>query len=83
MKGTRGRRETLLTIQPDALLRELALRGWTAADLAKTARVSPTTITAIVQGHHRVSPRVVRKIGIALTKQPVIDAVAVLLREVA
>jgi transcriptional regulator with XRE-family HTH domain len=83
MKAGHERRESLLTIEPYALLRELALRGWTAADLARAAEVSPTTITAIVQGHHRVAPRVVRRIGIALRDQPVIATIAALLGEAA
>jgi plasmid maintenance system antidote protein VapI len=83
MKDTRVRHETLLTIQPDALLRELALRGWTAADLAKVAEVSPTTITAIVQGHHRVAPRVVRRIGLAFEHNPVLASITGLLGDAA
>ena len=55
----------------DRLDRELLVRGWTAADLARAARVSATTISGARQGRY-VSARTLRRLAKALSDAPVI-----------
>jgi hypothetical protein len=65
-------------IRRDRLDLELFRRGWTAADLAQAARVSPATISGARHGH-RVSPRTLRRLALALTAAPTIAGVDELL----
>jgi transcriptional regulator with XRE-family HTH domain len=53
---------------------ELARRGWSAADLARAARVSAPTISAALAGRP-ISAQSLRLIAAALTKAPVIDVI--------
>jgi transcriptional regulator with XRE-family HTH domain len=53
------------------LRREIALRGWRPTDLARAAKLSAGTMTAIMKGGP-VSPRTLRKIAGALRNHPVV-----------
>ncbi len=80
MRRTRGKvgskaevRHTGIVIPAAVLKRELALRGWSQADLAKASGVSPTTISAIASAeNYHVAARVARKLGGALQRQPIV-----------
>lgn len=83
MKGSRGKggrkaeagRHTGIVIPALVLKRQLAMRGWSQADLAKASGVSPTTISAIVTGeNYHVAAHVARRLGDALQHQPVVLA---------
>jgi transcriptional regulator with XRE-family HTH domain len=63
-----------IVINSARLEREVALRGWTHADLAKAAGLSSATIAAASSGK-RVSPKTLRLIAIALASAPQIDGV--------
>lgn len=65
-------------VSVERLRRELALRGWNGVDLAYFAKVSPATVSAAMQGRS-VSTTTIRKMAIALSKQPVIEGAADLL----
>lgn len=56
------------------LERELALRGWTAADLAKAAHLSGATIAAARAGKP-MSPKTVRAIARALADAPTVEGI--------
>jgi transcriptional regulator with XRE-family HTH domain len=72
-----GRRGTVL-VDVEALRHELEVRGWSGADLALKASLSPTTVNAIM--HSRaVTLRVVKKIARALDAEPVTPTLAALL----
>jgi transcriptional regulator with XRE-family HTH domain len=65
-------------VSRDRLDLELSRRGWTAADLALAAQVSPATISGARHGR-RVSPRTLRRLASALTDAPTIAGVDLLL----
>jgi len=56
------------------LEREMALRGWSAMDLARAAGVSGGTITA-ARGTKRLSPKAVRLIARGLASAPPVDGI--------
>jgi transcriptional regulator with XRE-family HTH domain len=76
-----GRRVTSATVLVDvvALRHELALRGWSQADLAAKADISPTTLSGVMHSAKAVSLRVVKKIARALDAEPVTPTMTVLL----
>jgi len=76
-----GRRATSGTVLVDvvALRRELELRGWSQADLAAKADISPTTLSGIMHSGKAVSLRVVKKIARTLDAEPVTATMAALL----
>jgi transcriptional regulator with XRE-family HTH domain len=61
-----------VTIDADALRRELARRGLTAADFARLSRVSPATLSHALCGRS-LSVSTVRCFARALTSAPVLD----------
>jgi lambda repressor-like predicted transcriptional regulator len=63
-----------IVLRTDALIREVARRGWNLADLARAAGISGATMTAARSGRP-VSPASVRRIAAALTSAPPIDGV--------
>lgn len=67
-----------IRIDPDRLRREMACRGLYCADLARMAGLSPTTVSAAVQGRP-VSPRTLRQIAAALSRVPVVPGSSELL----
>lgn len=62
------RRETHVTLDVPKLLAAMRERAWSAAELAKNARVSPTTLSGLVSHGRPVSTRTARKIAAALVK---------------
>lgn len=56
------------------LEREMALRGWSAVDLARAAGVSGATITA-ARGGKRLAPKTVRLLARALASAPPVDGI--------
>jgi transcriptional regulator with XRE-family HTH domain len=73
------RRTASATVDVAALRRELELRGWSQADLAAKADISPTTLSGIMHSGKAVSLRVVKKIARALDAEAVTPTMAVLL----
>src|SRR5207249_1068028 len=71
---------TNVYISDVAFRRELALRGLSQADFAVKANVSPTTLTAIINGRP-VAARVARKIAIAMEREPVSSMLSTLIAE--
>lgn len=63
---------TSVRIDGRRLSRELQLRGLSAAEFSKLARLSPSTISGIVAHDNPVSARVARRIAGALHDTPVI-----------
>ena len=61
-------------VNPERLHRELVIRGWNGSDLALRARLSPATISAALQGRP-ISTTTLRKMVLALTRQPKIDGI--------
>jgi DNA-binding Xre family transcriptional regulator len=57
---------------------ELVRRGWDAADLAQAAGVSQGTLSAARQGK-RINQRTLIRLSIALSRQPVVAEVDILL----
>jgi transcriptional regulator with XRE-family HTH domain len=62
------------------LRREMALRGWRPTDLARAARISPGTMTAVMKGVP-ISPQTLRKIAGTLRRHPVVPGLDDLLEE--
>lgn len=62
------------------LEREMARRGMHGRDLARRARVSEATISALRRGRP-VSARTLRKVAVALAEMPELPAVARLLHD--
>jgi transcriptional regulator with XRE-family HTH domain len=60
------------------LRREIALRGWRPTDLARTAMLSPGTITAVLKGGP-VSPNTLLKIARTLSQHPIVSGLGDLL----
>ncbi len=77
-----GTADTVL-VDVGALRRELEMRGWSQADLAAKADISPTTLSGIMHAGRSVSLRVVRKIARALDAEPVTATMTVLLGDAA
>jgi transcriptional regulator with XRE-family HTH domain len=71
-----------VSVDVDALRRELSLRGWSQADLAAKADLSPTTVNGIMHDK-MVSLRVVRKIARALDAEPVTATMTALIGDAA
>lgn len=71
-------RRSEVSVDATALQRELSLRGWSQADPAAKADLSPTTVNAIMHDK-AVSLRVVRKIARALDAEPVTATMTALL----
>lgn len=69
----RHSRLRLSTARVDAgkLRRQMILRGWSCIDLARFAGISPTTVSAAVNGHP-VAAKTIRKMAAALAKTPAI-----------
>lgn len=65
-------------LRSDALLREVARRGWNLGDLARETGLSGATITAARAGRP-ISPASVRRIADALHSAPPIDGLDALL----
>jgi DNA-binding Xre family transcriptional regulator len=61
-------------VRPEHLEREMVRRGWTSADLARFARVSPATVTAMRTGK-AVSPHSVHAVARALASSPPLDGI--------
>lgn len=57
---------------------ELARRGWTASDLARSAGLSAATLSGARHGR-QVAPRTLHKIALALSKAPVVEGIEELL----
>jgi plasmid maintenance system antidote protein VapI len=57
---------------------ELARRGWSHGDLARSAGISPPTVSAAIAGRP-LAPRTVRRIAEALATAPSIEGIDVLL----
>ena len=70
MSGTRIRIEVLQI--------ELGKRGWHFSDLARAAGISAATLSAANRGD-RISPRTIRRIAEALSRQPIVAGVEELL----
>lgn len=70
MRSKEPRRESYITVRPDALRRAMALRALTAADLAANADISAGTMSRIMRGTP-ASPAVLRRLLKALEKTPV------------
>jgi transcriptional regulator with XRE-family HTH domain len=62
------------------LRREMALRGWRPTDLARAARISPGTMSAVMKGAS-VSPRTLGRIATALASHPIVPGLGDLLEE--
>ena len=67
-----------IVIPAAALKRQLALRGWSQADLARAAGVAEKTVSKAATGQ-AVAPRIVLKLGNALKRNPVNAGLAELL----
>jgi transcriptional regulator with XRE-family HTH domain len=67
-----------VTINTDRLLREMARRGWSRADLARAAGISAPTVTMALAGRP-VAARTLRQIGLALAKAEPITGIDSLL----
>ncbi len=65
-------------LDPARLDRELARRGWNAADLAKAAGCSPATISAARRGRP-VTSATLSKIADALRQAPVLPGIDAIL----
>ena len=66
------RNESHILIRGKKLLGEMNRRGLSAAQLAKAAGVSPTTVSAILTREQRVTVRTARRIADALWRtQPI------------
>jgi transcriptional regulator with XRE-family HTH domain len=63
---------TSVRIDGRKLAHEVQLRGLTAAEFAKLARLSPSTMSGVVAHDNPVSARVARRIAGALHDTPVI-----------
>lgn len=63
-----------IPLRTDALIRELARRGWTCADLARAAGLSDATVVAARAGKP-VSSHSLRQIAKALAAAPPIDGI--------
>lgn len=68
----------IITLQPDRLRLELARRGWSAADLAREARVSPPTVSAALAGRP-IAAQSLALIAGALSRGLVVPTIDVLL----
>lgn len=67
-----------IVISAPRLQQELVRRGWTRSQLAKSADISPATVTAALGGRP-LSPGTVRRIAEALTGETPIQGVDSLL----
>lgn len=74
-----ARKESHILIRGRKLLHLMNQRGLSAAQLARAAGVSPTTISAVLTRSQRVTPRTARRITEALKKNPPIDGLVELL----
>ena len=61
-------------VSREQLEREMVLRGWTSADLARAAKISPATITAMRSGK-RVSPHTLHAVARALAAADPLDQI--------
>jgi transcriptional regulator with XRE-family HTH domain len=73
------RHESHINLDAAKLLAEMNRRGLSAAQLAKVAGVSPTTISGIVAHGRPVTVRTARRIAAALVSTPIIDGLENLL----
>ena len=69
-----------VAVDSTRLRRELTRRGWSASDLARTARLSPATVSAALAGR-RVATRSLSCMARALCQAPVIDLVDALIED--
>lgn len=67
-----------IMLRTDTLLREIARRGWSLADLARAAGISSVTVTAARSGRP-ISPESVHRIADALNGTPPIAGIDALL----
>jgi transcriptional regulator with XRE-family HTH domain len=63
-----------VSLDVDALRREMARRGLTGAELAAIAGVAPATISHALNAH-RLDHDTIRKLGRALTVTPVVPGI--------
>jgi transcriptional regulator with XRE-family HTH domain len=71
------RHESHVSIDPNKLMVAMNLRGLSAAQLARVADVSPTTISAIMTRAGRtITVRSARRIGDALVRTPMLPGLA-------
>jgi len=75
------RRETHVQIDPEKLLRELNLRGLTAAEFGKKAHLSAPTLSRLLNHGSAVSPATARAIAETLDRLPPTKGLGALLRE--
>jgi transcriptional regulator with XRE-family HTH domain len=73
------RHESNINLDASKLVAEMNRRGLSAAQLAKVARISPTTISGIMTRGRPVTVRTARRIATALTTTPIIDGLESLL----
>lgn len=67
-----------VVVRTSQLRREMARRGWDAVDLARTARVSPATVSAALAGR-AIAARSLTLIADALSNAPVLEVIDALL----
>lgn len=75
------RRESHLRLDPDKVLRELNLRGVTAAHVARETGLSPTTLSGLLRHGRPITPASGRKLARWLSQNPVDGALAELLAD--
>ncbi len=63
-----------VVLAAERLKLEIARRGWSYADLARAARVSPATITTATAGRP-ISPSTLRKIALAVSASAPVSGV--------
>jgi DNA-binding Xre family transcriptional regulator len=65
-------------INTERLMREMARRGWSRADLARAAGISAPTVTLALSGRP-ISPHTLKRIALALAAATPLDGVDSLL----
>lgn len=65
-------------LHPSSLRREMTRRGFSAADLADAANLSPPTVTAALAGRP-ISASSLQRIAAALARSPIVQMIDTLL----
>jgi transcriptional regulator with XRE-family HTH domain len=73
------RHESNINLDGSKLLAQMNRRGLSAAQLARAADVSPTTLSGVICHGRPVTVRTARRIAKALTTTPIIDGLENLL----